>query len=100
MIQRFFILILLFINGLMPVTVSAGTIHTAPFPVSMINVTQNLQTQGDGYIPIPYNKDRIYYMNHHARPNALSFGCIDKNTENVCGSGGLGNYLMATQYRI
>jgi hypothetical protein len=89
MIKSFFILTLLFITGLIPVTTLAETAHTAPFPAAIINVNQDLQATGDGYIPIPY-KDRFYYINHHANPNDAnnkSFGCIDKNTMTFCTDG-------------
>ncbi len=77
---------MLFITSLIPITTLAETVHTTPFPTAIINVNRNLETQGDGYIPIPY-KDRIYYINHHARPGDTSFGCIDKNTRSVCSNG-------------
>jgi len=86
MIRNFFILTLFFSIGFIPIISSADTSHTDTFPSTIININQNLQTEGDGYIPIPY-KDRFYYMNHHKTPQATSFGCIDKNGGNACGNG-------------
>ncbi len=83
MIKKLFILIQLIITGLIPITTLAETVHTAPFPTAIINVNQNLQTRGDGYIPIPY-KDRFYFINHHTDPTNETFGCVDKNTRNLC----------------
>ncbi len=85
--KKLSVLFILFLFvGLVPFSVFSKIVHTTSFPSTIINVNQNLNTQGDGYIPIPFEQ-RFYYINHHATSNNTSFGCIDKNGGSACGAG-------------